>query len=60
MNSRHPSSRSSSAKRGPVTPMHRGPQAHATPSSSQAIGFQGFPGAFAPPYHAPNAAKSVV
>ncbi|NUQ20401.1 MAG: NYN domain-containing protein, partial [Gemmatimonadaceae bacterium] len=36
--------------------MHRGPQAHATPSSSPAIAFQGFPGGFAAPFHAPNAA----
>ena len=55
MNSRHPSARGSSPKRGSVAPMHRGPQAHATPSSSPAIAFQGFPG-FAAPFHAPNAA----
>ncbi|HEX8851667.1 MAG TPA: NYN domain-containing protein, partial [Gemmatimonadaceae bacterium] len=34
--------------------MHRGPQAHATPQSNPAIGFPGFPPAFA--HHAPNAA----
>src|SRR6476661_1055250 len=52
MNSRHPS-RPSAAKRPSVAPMHRGPQAHATPQSQAVIPSYG---GYAPQFHAPNAA----
>ncbi len=52
MNSRHPS-RPSAAKRPSVAPMHRGPQAHATPQSQTLIPSYG---GYAPQFHAPNAA----
>ncbi len=52
MNSRYPS-RPSAAKRPSVAPMHRGPQAHATPQSQTLIPSYG---GYAPQFHAPNAA----
>src|SRR6476469_987066 len=52
MNSRHPS-RPSAVKRPSVAPMHRGPQAHATPQSQVVIPSYG---GYAPQFHAPNAA----